>query len=87
MIFLLISMIGPSVLAGLAVMIVMIPINAVVAAKVKTLQIKQMKYKDERVKLMNEILAGIKVSSNQIIKIYLSCLSCTYHLTLFIWQK
>lgn len=77
-------MIGPSVLAGLAVMIVMIPINAVVAAKVKTLQIKQMKYKDERVKLMNEILAGIKVSSNQIIKIYLSCLSCTYHLTLFI---
>ncbi|XP_018907576.2 multidrug resistance-associated protein 1 isoform X5 [Bemisia tabaci] len=55
------GILGPSVLAGLAVMIVMIPINAVVAAKVKTLQIKQMKYKDERVKLMNEILAGIKV--------------------------
>ncbi|XP_054263384.1 multidrug resistance-associated protein 1 isoform X4 [Macrosteles quadrilineatus] len=52
---------GPSVLAGLAVMIVLIPINGWVANKVKTLQIKQMKYKDERVKLMNEILSGIKV--------------------------
>ncbi|XP_057325978.1 multidrug resistance-associated protein 1 isoform X1 [Microplitis mediator] len=50
-----------AVFAGLAVMIVLIPINAFIANKVKTLQIKQMKSKDERVKLMNEVLNGIKV--------------------------
>lgn len=52
---------GPSVLAGLAVMIILIPINGFIANKVKSLQMKQMKNKDERVKLMNEILSGIKV--------------------------
>jgi len=46
---------GPSVLAGLAVMIIMIPLNGVIANQMKILQIKQMKYKDERVKLMNEV--------------------------------
>ena len=53
--------IGPSVFAGLAVMIILIPVNGFIANKVKTLQIKQMKNKDERVKMMNEILSGIKV--------------------------
>ena len=52
-----------STLAGLGVMILLIPINAVIASKVKQLQIKQMKSKDLRVKLMNEILSGIKVSN------------------------
>ncbi|CAH1990666.1 unnamed protein product [Acanthoscelides obtectus] len=52
---------GPPVLAGLAVMITLIPINGFIANRVKTLQMKQMKNKDERVKLMNEILNGIKV--------------------------
>jgi ATP-binding cassette subfamily C (CFTR/MRP) protein 1 len=47
--------VGPSVLAGLAVMIILIPVNGVIANRVKTLQIKQMKNKDERVKLMNEV--------------------------------
>lgn len=56
--------IGPSVLAGLAVMIVLVPLNGVVANKVKTLQISQMKNKDERVKLMNEIISGMKVCLN-----------------------
>lgn len=52
---------GPSVLSGLAVMIILIPVNALLAGKVRNLQIKQMKNKDERVKLMNEVLSGIKV--------------------------
>ncbi|XP_061382567.1 multidrug resistance-associated protein 1 isoform X1 [Danaus plexippus] len=55
------GILGPSVLAGLAVMIVLIPVNGLIANRVKTLQIRQMKYKDERVKLMNEVLNGIKV--------------------------
>jgi ATP-binding cassette, subfamily C (CFTR/MRP), member 1 len=49
------------VLAGLAVMIILIPVNGFIANRVKTLQIRQMKCKDERVKLMNEVLNGIKV--------------------------
>lgn len=55
------DILGPSVLAGLAVMIILIPVNGLIANRVKTLQIRQMKYKDERVKLMNEVLNGIKV--------------------------
>uniref|UniRef100_A0A8B9ZKM2 Multidrug resistance-associated protein 1 n=1 Tax=Anas platyrhynchos TaxID=8839 RepID=A0A8B9ZKM2_ANAPL len=51
---------GPSVLAGVAVMILLVPINAVMAMKTKTYQ-AQMKSKDNRIKLMNEILNGIKV--------------------------
>lgn len=58
------DILGPSVLAGLAVMIILIPVNSVIANKVKTLQIRQMKNKDERVKLMNEILSGIKVGDS-----------------------
>ncbi|KAH8293076.1 hypothetical protein KR044_000492 [Drosophila immigrans] len=52
---------GPSVLAGLAVMIIMIPLNGFIASRIKTYQIAQMQYKDKRVKLMNEVLSGIKV--------------------------
>lgn len=49
-------------LAGLAVMIILIPLNGCLANRMKNLQMRQMKNKDERVKLMNEILSGIKVS-------------------------
>ncbi|XP_076856191.1 ATP-binding cassette sub-family C member 3 isoform X1 [Brachyhypopomus gauderio] len=52
---------GPSVLAGVAVMILLIPFNAVIAMKTKTYQVEQMQHKDARIKLMNEILNGIKV--------------------------
>ncbi|XP_037884214.1 multidrug resistance-associated protein 1 isoform X7 [Glossina fuscipes] len=55
------ELLGPSVLAGLAVMIILIPLNGVIANRIKTYQIRQMKYKDDRVKLMNEVLSGIKV--------------------------
>ncbi|XP_033886772.3 multidrug resistance-associated protein 1-like isoform X3 [Acipenser ruthenus] len=52
---------GPSVLAGVAVMILMVPVNAVIAMKTKTYQVAQMKNKDNRIKLMNEVLNGMKV--------------------------
>ncbi|KAK8748976.1 hypothetical protein OTU49_015623, partial [Cherax quadricarinatus] len=55
------DLLGPSVLSGLAVMIVLIPVNGAIANKMKLLQVKQMKNKDQRVKLMTEILNGIKV--------------------------
>uniref|UniRef100_A0A8D0EF95 ABC-type glutathione-S-conjugate transporter n=1 Tax=Salvator merianae TaxID=96440 RepID=A0A8D0EF95_SALMN len=52
---------GPSVLAGVAVMVLLIPFNAVIAMKTRAFQVEQMRYKDSRIKLMNEILNGIKV--------------------------
>lgn len=55
------EILGASVLAGLAIMIILVPINGVIANKMKVLQTRQMENKDERVKLMNEILGGIKV--------------------------
>lgn len=42
-------------------MILLVPINGVLANATKKLQIQQMKYKDKRVKMMNEILSGMKV--------------------------
>ncbi|OQV17409.1 Multidrug resistance-associated protein 1 [Hypsibius exemplaris] len=52
---------GPSVLAGLATMILMVPINAVIGTRSRTLQISQMKEKDGRIKTMTEIMNGMKV--------------------------
>uniref|UniRef100_A0AAQ4R6L2 ATP-binding cassette, sub-family C (CFTR/MRP), member 3 n=1 Tax=Gasterosteus aculeatus aculeatus TaxID=481459 RepID=A0AAQ4R6L2_GASAC len=53
---------GPSVLAGVAVMVMLIPLNAVIAMKTRAYQVgAQMQHKDSRIKLMNEILNGIKV--------------------------
>uniref|UniRef100_A0A667YL76 ABC-type glutathione-S-conjugate transporter n=1 Tax=Myripristis murdjan TaxID=586833 RepID=A0A667YL76_9TELE len=58
---------GPSVLAGLAVMVLMVPVNGLLATKARNIQIENMKFKDRRMKIMNEILNGIKVS---ILKLY-----------------
>uniref|UniRef100_A0A8C0F710 Canalicular multispecific organic anion transporter 1 n=1 Tax=Bubo bubo TaxID=30461 RepID=A0A8C0F710_BUBBB len=52
---------GPSVLAGIAVMVLLIPINGFLVAKAKTIQVRNMKNKDERMKIMSEILNGIKI--------------------------
>ncbi|XP_010226865.1 PREDICTED: multidrug resistance-associated protein 1-like, partial [Tinamus guttatus] len=52
---------GPSVLAGVAVLLLVIPINALIAAKVKSLKKRQMRYSDQRVKLLSEMLHGIKI--------------------------
>ncbi|XP_069836109.1 ATP-binding cassette sub-family C member 2 [Dendropsophus ebraccatus] len=52
---------GPSVMAGFGVMILLIPINAILATKSKTFQTKNMKNKDKRLKIMSEILNGIKI--------------------------
>ena len=52
---------GPSVLSGVGVMILLIPVNSFVASKVRNLQSAQMKNKDQRVEMMNEILSGVRV--------------------------
>ncbi|XP_022785081.1 multidrug resistance-associated protein 1-like [Stylophora pistillata] len=55
------STLGISILAGLGVMVLIIPLNMLFGSRMGTLQVKQMNEKDERIKLMNEILSGIKV--------------------------
>ena len=53
---------GPSIFAGLAVIILLVPVNALIANVSKRFQAKLMKRKDVRIKLINELLNGIKVS-------------------------
>ncbi|KAM4852275.1 ATP-binding cassette sub-family C member 2 [Thomomys bottae] len=52
---------GPSVLAGVGMMILLIPLNGILATKNRNIQVKNMKNKDKRLKLMNEMLVGIKI--------------------------
>uniref|UniRef100_A0A8C6UG54 ABC-type glutathione-S-conjugate transporter n=1 Tax=Neogobius melanostomus TaxID=47308 RepID=A0A8C6UG54_9GOBI len=51
---------GPSALAGIATVILIFPLNGFIAKKRSKLQV-QMKYMDGRIRLMNEILNGIKI--------------------------
>ena len=55
------DVLGPSALAGLAVMVFMVPINSVIIRYLRRLQVSNMKNKDNRIKLMNEILNGMKI--------------------------
>ncbi|XP_034367767.1 ATP-binding cassette sub-family C member 2 [Arvicanthis niloticus] len=52
---------GPSILAGVGLMILLIPVNGVLAMKIRKIQVQNMKNKDKRLKIMNEILSGIKI--------------------------
>jgi len=54
------QLVGVACFAGLAAMLVMVPINGVIARFMKKLQLSQMKYKDKRAKLMTEILNNMK---------------------------
>jgi len=55
------QLLGPSSMAGLVTIIVLIPINGFVTSFSRRFQVQQMKEKDERVKIMNEIFNGMKV--------------------------
>uniref|UniRef100_A0A9J7XB22 ABC-type glutathione-S-conjugate transporter n=1 Tax=Cyprinus carpio carpio TaxID=630221 RepID=A0A9J7XB22_CYPCA len=52
---------GPSALAGIATVILIFPLNGFIAKMRSKLQEVQMTYMDGRIKLMNEILSGIKI--------------------------
>ena len=54
------QLVGLSMLAGVGAMLVMIPINGLIARIMKTLQKQQMKNKDARTRLMTEILNNMK---------------------------
>lgn len=54
------QLVGVSCFAGVAAMVLMVPINAFIARFMKRLQITQMKNKDARTRLMTEILNNMK---------------------------
>ncbi|XP_044753452.1 multidrug resistance-associated protein 1-like isoform X2 [Coccinella septempunctata] len=59
--YLLWQTLGVSVISGVTMLIILIPINTFIINKVKKFQINQMKYKDERIRVTNEMLGGIKI--------------------------
>jgi ATP-binding cassette subfamily C (CFTR/MRP) protein 1 len=54
------QLVGVSMWAGIGVMILMIPLNGLIARMMKRLQVTQMKNKDARTRLMTEILNNMK---------------------------
>lgn len=58
--YLLYSQVGVAFLAGLAFSVVLVPINLVIAKKIGDLSTKLMEQKDKRVKIITEVLRGIK---------------------------
>ena len=60
-VYFLYQQLGHAIWAGLAVIILAVPLNFVITIKMRGYQMDQMKNKDKRVKLMNELLGGIKV--------------------------
>lgn len=58
--YFLFDVMGPSTLAGVGVLILLVPFNLIVTKFARKLQVKQMEAKDSRIKIINEIIAGIK---------------------------
>ncbi|EEB06300.1 metal resistance protein YCF1 [Schizosaccharomyces japonicus yFS275] len=54
------KLLGYSALSGVVIMLLLIPMNAVIASYAKKLQAKQMKNKDARSRMMTEIINNIK---------------------------
>uniref|UniRef100_M4BJZ7 Uncharacterized protein n=1 Tax=Hyaloperonospora arabidopsidis (strain Emoy2) TaxID=559515 RepID=M4BJZ7_HYAAE len=59
--YLLWKQIGPATLAGVAVIVLMLPLTAAFSKLMRRLQLRLMEVKDERIKICNEVLAGMKV--------------------------
>ncbi|KAE9550241.1 hypothetical protein FO519_006539 [Halicephalobus sp. NKZ332] len=60
-VYFLLRLLGVAVIGGLAVLIIMAPLNYLISIKMRNCQIQQMKYKDERLKMTSEALNGMKV--------------------------
>uniref|UniRef100_A0A3B4WXX9 ABC-type glutathione-S-conjugate transporter n=1 Tax=Seriola lalandi dorsalis TaxID=1841481 RepID=A0A3B4WXX9_SERLL len=55
------QLLGVSALAGITAVVLIFPLNGVIAKVRSKLQEAQMKFMDDRIKLMNEILSGVKI--------------------------
>lgn len=52
---------GVSALIGVGTVLILIPLNIYVSNRIKSVQLTKQKQQDSRIKMMNEILSGIKV--------------------------
>ena len=52
---------GPSILAGVGVLVLLVPVNSVIANKIKNFSASQIRLQDKRIKMLNEVISGIKV--------------------------
>ncbi|XP_046556239.1 multidrug resistance-associated protein 1-like [Haliotis rubra] len=59
--YLLYSTLGTAMFAGLAFLLLIIGLNVLVMARMSLLQARLMKIKDQRIRLVNEVLNGIKI--------------------------
>ncbi|KAH9503693.1 Multidrug resistance-associated protein 1, partial [Bulinus truncatus] len=59
--YLLYNMIGVSMFAGAAFLVLLIPANGVITSRMGKYQTQLMEFKDQRLKTMNEMLTGIKI--------------------------
>ncbi|DBA04380.1 TPA: hypothetical protein N0F65_002142 [Lagenidium giganteum] len=59
--YLLYRQLGVATLAGIAVIVLMLPATGAISKLMRRLQLKLMKVKDERIKVCHEVLSGIKV--------------------------
>lgn len=55
------SMLGLAAVPGVVVMVLLVPFNIYTSVFIKRWQVQQMRVKDERTKMCNEVLNGIKV--------------------------
>uniref|UniRef100_A0AC34QBL2 Uncharacterized protein n=1 Tax=Panagrolaimus sp. JU765 TaxID=591449 RepID=A0AC34QBL2_9BILA len=60
-VYFLMRLLGVAVIGGLAVLILMAPLNYFISIKMRDFQVQQMKFKDERLKMTAEALNGMKV--------------------------
>ena len=60
LVFLYLTM-GPSIFAGFAILVLMIPFNSWLISWTEWVQAKQMTQKDSRIRLINAFFSGIKV--------------------------
>ncbi|XP_064091164.1 LOW QUALITY PROTEIN: multidrug resistance-associated protein 1-like [Macrobrachium nipponense] len=59
--YLLWQILGPPVLAGVGILVLLVPVNSVIANKIKVFLLRKMKLQDKRIKMLTEIISGIKV--------------------------
>ncbi len=52
---------GPSCLAGSAVLVLMVPILSLCFYKIKSHNMRMMEVKDQRMKVLSEVIEGVKV--------------------------
>lgn len=81
------SMLGPAVLAGLAVMLLSMPVTGVLLNMMRKYFTKQMANKDERIKMMNEVLNGIKVKFLKENFVFVQNSDLTQVLKLYAWEN